>query len=197
MYDPQMAEDSNEMKQNPPHPALSNLLHQWEEQRPDLDLTAFRLVGAVMQLSQVFEAEFKALAQQQFGIGAGDLRILMALRRAGEPYALRPTDLFQSLLVTSGAVTKQVERLAESGFVKRVLPKGARLRHLIALTPKGVRAANYAQEAIATSLAAVAPTLTTVSAAETKTTLATLEALLVAALARQPPPNVGVEDTEA
>lgn len=179
------------MKLDPTRPALSNLLHQWEEQRPDLDLTAFRLVGAVMQLSQIFETEFRELAQREFGIGAGDLRILLALRRTGEPYALRPTDLFKSLLVSSGAVTKQVDRLADSGFVEKVLPKGARLRRLIALTPKGVRAANLAQESIATSLAGIAPTLKTVSAADTQITLATLEELLVAVLARQPDTESG------
>src|SRR4051794_31822074 len=123
---PEMTEDSGAGR-------LSDLVHQWEEQRPDLDTTAFRLVGAVMQLAQIFEAEFRALAEERFGIGAGDLRILMALRRAGKPYVLRPTDLFQSLLVTSGAVTKQVERLAEVGFVKKVLPKGAKRRRVIAL----------------------------------------------------------------
>lgn len=193
MYAQPLAEDRIEMKSNPSQPALTNLVHQWEEQRPDLDLTAFRLVGAVMQLAQIFEAEFRDLAQAEFGIGSGDLRILLALRRSGEPYALRPTDLFQSLLVSSGAVTKQVERLAEAGFVKRVLPKGARLRRVIALTPKGVRAANFAQEAIAKSLAGVAPTLAVLPAAKTATTLATLEALLAGAYARQPVTG----DTEA
>ena len=195
MYAHPLTEDSIEMKTNSSHPALANLVHQWEEQRPDLDLTAFRLVGAVMQLAQIFEAQFRDLAQNEFGIGSGDLRILLALRRAGEPYALRPTDLFQSLLVSSGAVTKQVERLVEAGFVKRILPKGARLRKVIALTPKGVRAANYAQETIAMSLAGIAPTLATLPAARTETTLATLEALLAGALASQP--EAGSADADA
>jgi DNA-binding MarR family transcriptional regulator len=167
--------------------SLASLVQQWEEQRPDLDLTAFRLVGAIMQLAQILESEFRVLAQSEFGIGSGDMRILMALRRSGEPYALRPTDLFQSLLVSSGAVTKQVDRLAEAGFVKKVLPKGAVRRRVIALTPKGVRAADYAQEAIATSLAGIAPTFGTMSEKEVETTLHCLEQLLEAATAMQQP----------
>ena len=177
-------------------PSLSHLVHQWEEQRPDLDPTAFRLVGAIMQLAQLMEAEFRELAAAEFSIGSGDLRVLMALRRAGPPYALRPTDLFQSLLVSSGAVTKQVERLVEGGYVKRVLPKGARRRRVIALTPKGVRAADHAQEAIATSLAGIAPAFGAMAPSKVQTTLACLEQLLEAAMARQRPPPEEGEDHE-
>lgn len=163
---------------------LALLVHQWEEQRPDLDLRAFRAVGVIMQLAQVLESEFRVFAQAKFGLGSGDLRILMALRRAGKPYALRPTDLFRSLLVTSGAVTKQIERLVETGFVRRVLPEGARRRHLIALTPRGVQAANLAQETICGSLAGIAPTLKTMPARDVEKMLAGLETLLGEAVAR-------------
>ncbi|WP_439590075.1 MarR family winged helix-turn-helix transcriptional regulator [Hydrogenophaga sp.] len=177
------------------HP-LSELVHQWEEQRPDLDLTAFRLVGVVMQLAQVLETEFRDLAQSRFGIGSGDLRILMALRRVGEPYTLRPTDLFQSLLVSSGAITKQVDRLAEAGFVKKVLPKGAKRRRVIMLTAKGLRAADYAQEEIATSLAGVAPTFSLLRQKDIETTLRCLEQINDAAFARQNPPADNEEEPD-
>ncbi|HSV83847.1 MAG TPA: MarR family transcriptional regulator [Ramlibacter sp.] len=165
--------------------SVAGMVQQWHEQRPDLDLTAFRMVAAIMQLAQILEGEFRALAQARFGIGSGDMRILMALRRAGEPYALRPTDLFQSLLVSSGAVTKQVERLATTGYVKRVLAQSGRRRHLIALTPKGIEAADYAQEAIATSLAGVAPTFHTMDVARVETTLECLEQILEVATVAQ------------
>lgn len=181
--------------ENSGHP-VSELVHQWEEQRPDLDFTVFRLVGSVMQLAQILETEFRDLAQSRFGIGSGDLRILMALRRAGEPYVLRPTDLFQSLLVSSGAVTKQVDRLAEAGFVKKLLPKGAKRRRVIALTPKGLRATDYAQEVISTSLAGIAPTFATLPQKDIETTLRCLEQITKQAFARQhPPPHTG-EDAD-
>lgn len=163
--------------------SLADLVHQWEEQRPDLDLTAFRLVGAIMQLAQILESEFRMLAQAKFALGPGDMRILMALRRAGEPYALRPTDLFQSLLVSSGAVTKQVDRLEQAGYVKKLLPAGARRRRVIVLTPKGVRAADFAQDVIATSLAGVAPTFAGMKQEAVETTLHCLEQLLEGAAA--------------
>jgi DNA-binding MarR family transcriptional regulator len=176
--------------------SLSELVHQWEEQRPDLDPTAFRLVAVIMQLAQVLESEFRELAQARYGIGSGDLRILMALRRAGAPYALRPTDLFQSLLIGSGTVTKQVDRLAEAGYVKKVLPKGAKLRRVIALTPKGLRAADQVQEAIATSLAGIAPTFAALPHGDVQTTLRSLERVHAAALARQVAQDASDEESE-
>ncbi len=165
---------------------LALLVHQWEEQRPDLDLTAFRTVGVIMQLAQLLETAFRDFGQARYGLGSGDLRILMALRRAGKPYALRPTDLFRSLLVTSGAVSKQIDRLVERGFVRRVLPEGARRRHLIALTPSGVRAANAAQETICSSLAGIAPALREMPPGEVEIMLQRLESLLGAAVASPP-----------
>src|SRR5260221_539304 len=60
------------------------------------------------------------MCQARFGMSARDMRVLLALRRGGPPYALRPTDLFESLLVTSGAVTKQVDRLQRRRLVKRL-----------------------------------------------------------------------------
>ena len=170
---------------------LSDLVHQWKEQRPDLDTTAFRLVAVIMQLAQMLESEFRDLAQDRHGIGSGDLRILMALRRAGPPYTLRPTDLFRSLLISSGAVTKQVDRLAAAGYVRKVLPKGANLRRVIALTPKGVRAADHAQEAIATSLGGISPTFESLPAGDVQTTLSSLERVHAAAVARH------IADSEA
>lgn len=157
---------------------VGELTQQWQDQRPDLDLTAFRLVAAVMQLAQILEAEFRALTQAQFGIGSGDMRILMALRRSGAPYAMRPTDLFQALLVSSGAVTKQVERLERLGHVVRVQATSSGRRQLIALTPEGLAAADFAQEAIATSLAGIAPTFKGMDKKEVATTLRCLEEIL-------------------
>ena len=173
--------------------SVADMVRQWHEQRPDLDLTPFRLVAAIMQLAQILEAEFRSLAQAKFGIGSGDMRILMALRRAGEPYALRPTDLFQSLLVSSGAITKQVERLVATGCVKRVEAQTGSRRNLIALTAKGMRAADHAQEAIATSLAGIAPTFGAMNEKDVQTTLHCLEQILEMATLSQAPP-AGADD---
>ena len=41
--------------------------------------------------------------------------MLAALRRAGEPFELTPGELAATTMITSGAVTKRVDRLVEAG----------------------------------------------------------------------------------
>jgi DNA-binding MarR family transcriptional regulator len=73
--------------------------------------------------------------------------VLFALRRAGKPYSRRPTDLFRALLVTSGAITKQVDRLIQLGFVVRETEDNEdNARFRIQLTPAGLRVVNQATE---------------------------------------------------
>src|SRR5260221_12195173 len=69
------------------------------------------------------------------------MRVLVAVRRGGPLYVKRPTDLFKALLVTSGAMTKKVDRLATLGMVERVQDPGHLGGVLIRLTKKGIRLA--------------------------------------------------------
>ena len=89
--------------------ALENFIAEWRRERPDLNLSAFSIAAAIKQIDQQTEAEFRRVSAG-LGIGPGDLRVLFALRRSGVDNPRRPTDLFQSLLVTSGAITKQLDR---------------------------------------------------------------------------------------
>ena len=45
--------------------------------------------------------------------------MLAALVRAGEPHRLTPTELYNSLLVSSGAITNRIDRLVDDGLVRR------------------------------------------------------------------------------
>lgn len=121
---------------------------QWQVARPDLDPAVNSLISLVYRISQQAEGEFRVLAQSGFDLAAGDLRILLALRRSGP---MRPTDLFQSLLITSGAVTKQVQRLEERNLVARSPDPSHRGGSILALSDEGLRIADRAIEEIARS----------------------------------------------
>ena len=45
------------------------------------------------------------------GLSDGDFDVLAALRRSGAPYELTPGELGATTMVTSGAVTKRIDRL--------------------------------------------------------------------------------------
>lgn len=128
---------------------IEDVVSSWERERPDLDLSNFLLAICVMRLGRVLDDTYNRMCRKAYGISGADMRVLFALRRAGKPFARRPTDLFRALLVTSGAITKQVYRLSRLGFVDRLddpaYPGGA----LIALTAKGLRAVDSATERLA------------------------------------------------
>jgi DNA-binding MarR family transcriptional regulator len=77
------------------------------------------------------------------------MRVLLALRRGGPPYAMRPTDLFEALLVTSGAVTKQVDRLQRRRLVKRLPDPDHGGGFRVQLTERGLEMVDTAVELLA------------------------------------------------
>src|SRR5260221_10677469 len=79
---------------------------QWQRERSDLDLSNFLLAIYLMRLGTLIGRDFDQRCRKSYRISGSDMRVLFALRRGGPPYVKRPTDLFQALLVTSGAMTK-------------------------------------------------------------------------------------------
>ncbi|PMG08833.1 transcriptional regulator [Vibrio breoganii] len=66
-----------------------------------------------------------------------DFGILMTLRRSGEPYCLSPTDLYRSMLFSSGGLTKVLSRVEKAGLVERLEnPQDGRSK-LVKLTDTG------------------------------------------------------------
>ena len=121
--------------------------------KPHLDTSIIRAIVLIYSLSQQMENEFRELARSRFSLRVGDLRILFALRRSGERDGLRPTELFRSLLITSSAVTKQVDRLIARGLVKRCPDPDTRKSFRVKLTPAGRRKADAALQEIMESFA--------------------------------------------
>jgi DNA-binding MarR family transcriptional regulator len=122
---------------------------QWQRERDDLDLSNFLLAIYLMRLGTIIERSFGHLCEERYGISGSDMRVLFALRRGGPPYVKRPTDLFRALLVTSGAVTKKVDRLAALDMVERLQDPGHQGGFLIRLTKKGVQVADQMVETLA------------------------------------------------
>ena len=98
--------------------AMDVILEQWAQQRPDLDCSPMGVIGRISQLQrEVFLAQRATFARH--GLDAPSFDVLAALRRAGPPYQLTPTALMRTALVTSGAITQRLDRLAERGLITR------------------------------------------------------------------------------
>jgi DNA-binding MarR family transcriptional regulator len=117
---------------------VDRILEQWARERPDLDAWPMGVIGRFSRLTRYVEPEIETTFQAH-GLPVGGFDVLAALRRAGRPYRLSPTELYNSLLVSSGAMTNRIDRLEEDGLVTRTPDPHDRRSILVALTPKGRR----------------------------------------------------------
>src|SRR6201995_4767811 len=126
----------------------------WLTERPDLNLAVACTLLRMERANHLHEARVQAISKA-VGLHTGELLVLLALRRSGKPYELRPTDLFRALLVTSGAMTKRVARLQEGGFILRVSANDDGRSELVRLTAKGLATADRGITEIARAVARV------------------------------------------
>ena len=116
---------------------VGRIMAKWNVARPDLDVSPQGVIGRLHRLAARLTEELVAV-YAEFGLGEGEFDILATLRREGPPYELTPRDLGHWTMVSSGAVTKRVDRCVEQGWVtRRVSDRDGRGR-VIALTEAGV-----------------------------------------------------------
>jgi DNA-binding MarR family transcriptional regulator len=134
----------------PANGLIREIARQWHAERPDLDLQNFLLQIYLQRIGRIIESRFGKMCVRHFDVRAQDMRLLFALRRGGAPFAKRPTDLFKATLVTSGAITKQVDRLAKKKLVRRLADPDYRGGFLVQLTEKGLDVIDHASTMVAT-----------------------------------------------
>jgi DNA-binding MarR family transcriptional regulator len=116
--------------------AVDRIVAQWARERPELDTGPLAVIGRVHRLGALLEAELGSVFAEA-DLGNGDFDVLATLRRAGEPFRLSPGELSTSAMVTSGAVTKRVDRLVSKGLVERSVSEADGRGRVIQLTPEG------------------------------------------------------------
>ncbi|MDI3402227.1 MarR family winged helix-turn-helix transcriptional regulator [Streptomyces cavernicola] len=113
------------------------IVDQWRRERPDLDATPMLVVGRLFALTDALDQRLRPPFAAA-GLGNGDFDVLAALRRSGKPFALSAGELSRTVLVTTGAITKRVDRLASRGLVNRSVTANDSRGRLITLTAEGV-----------------------------------------------------------
>jgi DNA-binding MarR family transcriptional regulator len=94
------------------------VLEQWRREAPELDRAPMAVVGRISRLAQLLQAELEPIFAAH-GVNGGEFDVLAALRRAGRPYRLTPTELSKALMVTSGGMTKRLIALEGRGLIRR------------------------------------------------------------------------------
>ena len=115
---------------------VDRILEQWARERPDLDTEAMGVFGRILRIAKA-AGDAATATYARFGITRGDFDVLATLRRAGAPYALSPSALSSSLMLTSGGITQRVDRLDRAGLVTRVPDPADRRGQIVALAPQG------------------------------------------------------------
>lgn len=124
-----------------PTDAVAEIVAQWGRERPDLDASPLLVIGRMARLTQLFEPDLRPPFAAA-GLGNGDFDVMAALRRSGPPYRLSPGELSGSLLVTTGAITKRIDRLEERGLVRREVSASDGRGRVVILEPGGLRLAD-------------------------------------------------------
>lgn len=115
--------------------AVDRILAQWNEARPDLDVTSMAPIGRLARLSHHFSRQMGANFARH-GLNAAGFDVLATLRRS-PPHALSAGELMNTMMITSGTMTNRIDQLCKAGLVSRDAdPEDAR-RMVISLTPQG------------------------------------------------------------
>ena len=130
---------------------VRDIATSWARERPDVDPLDYLLPIYLIRIGRIVDRMGDQRWQRTFGLSSSEIRVLFALRRSGGDYARRPTDLFRALLVTSGAITKKVDRLSTAGLVKRRPDPADKGGFLVHLTAKGKQVADQALASLADS----------------------------------------------
>jgi len=115
---------------------IDRIVAQWNEVRPDLDASPTHTLQRITRLSLLQAASF-ARVFAAHGVSFGEYLVLAALRRTGPPYRMNPTRLFNSVILSSGAMTNRLDGLEEMGLVERLPDPADRRGRLVGLTDKG------------------------------------------------------------
>lgn len=122
---------------------VDRLIAAWKRERPDLDTSPLAVLSRITRISRHLDlARREAFAT----LGSGGFDVLAALRRAGAPYQLSPTQLMQETLVVSGTMTNRLDRLEELELITRKQDPSDGRGSLVTLTRSGVRAVDAALE---------------------------------------------------
>jgi DNA-binding MarR family transcriptional regulator len=115
---------------------VARIQRAWERERPDLDVRPQGVIGRLHRLANQLTDRL-TVVYRRHGLGEGEFDVLAALRRAGAPFERAPGELAEHTMVTTGAMTKRLDRLERDGLITRRPSAVDGRGRVVALTPAG------------------------------------------------------------
>ncbi|BBV74780.1 MarR family transcriptional regulator [Raoultella sp. Lac2] len=116
--------------------AVDRILEQWQRERPDLDCSPMGPIGRLKRCTLLLEPRIES-AFIRHDLVRWEFDMLATLRRSGAPFILSPTQLFSTLMITSGTMTHRLKALEKRGFITRLPDPDDARSLLVALTETG------------------------------------------------------------
>ncbi|GIF26936.1 DNA-binding MarR family transcriptional regulator [Actinoplanes tereljensis] len=115
---------------------VARIQEAWARERPDLDVRPQGVIGRLHRVAGHLTEQLQVV-YRRFGLGEGEFDVLAALRRAGAPFERAPGELAAHTMVTTGAMTKRIDRLERDGLVTRRPSTSDGRGRVVALTDAG------------------------------------------------------------
>jgi DNA-binding MarR family transcriptional regulator len=116
--------------------AIDLITEHWARQRPDVDASPMAIVGRITRLSRLLDQELKRFFAAH-GLEFWEFDVLATLRRSGGDAGLTAGALNRAAMVTSGAITNRIDRLAAKNLVRRAPCADDRRSVFVQLTDEG------------------------------------------------------------
>lgn len=115
---------------------MEDILQLNEANWPECAQTSYPALLRLTQVNNIFIQIIKECVES-YGIQSSDFNLLSCLRRNPAPHTLSPTDLYQSMLFSSGGLTKVLTRLQKQGYIDRLDNPEDKRSKLVTLTAAG------------------------------------------------------------
>lgn len=130
-----------------PEDQIDRMVAQWSAAEPGLDTQPLQVIGRLLRGAALVEQRLTE-ALTPLGLSYADFDVINTLRRRADPEGTHPRELARSALITSGAMTARLDRLAQRGLVSRRADTSDRRAIRVRLTAKGQRLATRALQAV-------------------------------------------------
>ncbi|MEO3473434.1 MarR family transcriptional regulator [Roseomonas sp. CAU 1739] len=122
--------------ESPPPDHVEQRRSQWRRELPEVDTIGMAVLGRARLATILARGPIERVFARH-GLDTGEFDVVSTLLRSGPPYRLRPTELYNALMISSGGLTDRLNRLQKAGLIARRRSEEDARSLLVELTAKG------------------------------------------------------------
>jgi DNA-binding MarR family transcriptional regulator len=128
--------------------SVAELLRRFEQNWPESNTQENEIILGMIRLNDLGQEKLK-ISLRPFELTQASFEVLTTLRSLPHPRELTPTELYKSILITSGGMTKVLKTLEERNLIQRISNAKDKRSKWVRLTTKGADLAEKSMMAVA------------------------------------------------